>query len=90
VQERLWCEHDYLRWGVHNTSVRQLCSISPYVLVAPASLIGSEFPQSTWLRPFSLCPSQRMGERQADAPPFPLTKGVSKHTTLCEDSTHLG
>ena len=53
AHEHFWCDHDYLRWGGHNTSVRQLCSISHYVLGAPASIIGSELPRAR-LRPFAL------------------------------------
>ena len=35
-------------------------------------------------------PSQRMGDSQADHPPFPLARGVSKHTSLFEDISNLG
>src|SRR5918995_4945168 len=42
--------------GRHNTTHMVCCNFlaTPCVLSAPASLIGSEFPQSTWLRPFAL------------------------------------
>jgi hypothetical protein len=45
------CDHDYSSCGGHtsDSSVTKLP-----VLGSPASLIGSEFPQSTWLRPFAL------------------------------------
>jgi hypothetical protein len=57
---------------------------TPSVLGAPASLIGSEFPQSTWLRPFDLPrpdtarqPLQRNATEWGSAKPtlpFPLVE----------------
>src|SRR5215204_6599224 len=41
AQERLWCDHDYPRWGAH-TSTESTVTFS--VLGAPVSLIGSEPP----------------------------------------------
>jgi hypothetical protein len=49
-----WCEHDYPRWGGHTLCRGQLKG--PPVLVAPASLIGSELlrywaPAFSWATP---------------------------------------
>ena len=44
------CDHDCPRWDMHTPRALQL----PPCCAHPASLIRSEFPQSTWLRPFAL------------------------------------
>src|SRR5215208_1902196 len=49
AREFQWCEHDYPRWGGHNTSEH---TITFFVLGPPASLIRSELPR-TGLRPFA-------------------------------------
>ncbi len=46
-----WCDHDYRRWDVHNTTPR--CVARLPVRGAPVPIMGSEFPQCTWLRPFA-------------------------------------
>src|SRR5215217_6521233 len=41
--DRLWCDHDYPRWGGHNATQR---TVTSPVLGAPASLMGSELLQA--------------------------------------------
>ncbi len=51
MQERLWCDHNYPRWGGHF-----LFSYNFLVFGAPASLIGSELSGLFGSDP-SLCPA---------------------------------
>src|SRR5215218_5171968 len=55
-----WCDHDHPRWGEHTS---ESTVTTPPVLGAPASLIGSELPQSTLLRLFALPHSKRLRSR---------------------------
>src|SRR5215218_10173299 len=47
-----WCEYDYPRWGVHTGHLQEHLPIL-LVLVAPASLMGSELPWLTGSGPLS-------------------------------------
>src|SRR5215212_7511667 len=54
AQDRLWCDHDYPRWGGHNTTPR--CVARLLVLGASASIMGSELSSLLGSGP-SLCPA---------------------------------
>jgi len=69
AQDRLWCDHDYPRWGGHNTTPR--CVARLLVLGASASIMGSELSSLLGSGP-SLAPALRF------VPPRSLKTSVAR------------